>query len=236
MTAAVPDRRRSSADEVLDRLRTDILGGVFAPGTRLKFSDLADRYSVSMGVLREVLTRLVEQRLVTSEPRIGFRVGTLSADDMRDLTQTRIDIEGVAVEHAIAQGGIDWESALVAAHHRLERTPLLTKQAPVRVSDEWESAHAAFHRAVLAGCGSPRLLDITDGLRDCAELYRRWSGVRDPERDVAGEHRAIAEAALAHDAPAARRALAEHYQRTLDITIAAGLAYEQDSESSSFSQ
>jgi DNA-binding GntR family transcriptional regulator len=37
-----------------------------------------------------------------------------------------------------------------------------------------------------------------------------------PRRDVAAEHEAIAEAALARDAPEACRLLVEHYKRTAD--------------------
>ncbi|GAB6986539.1 hypothetical protein JCM10369A_30630 [Nocardioides pyridinolyticus] len=61
----------------------------------------------------------------------------------------------------------------MAAHRLLERTPLLTDDAPARVSDEWEAAHAAFHSALLDGCDSPRLLCMTESLRDASELYRR---------------------------------------------------------------
>ncbi|PFG65375.1 GntR family transcriptional regulator [Enemella evansiae] len=218
MTSTERVRARASTEEVHDRLRADILAGVHPPGSRLKFAPLAERYAASVGVLREALTRLCEQRLVTSEPRIGFTVAALSDEDLRDLTATRIEIESVAVRLAVARGSVDWESALVAAHHRLERTPMRSGE-PLRVSDEWETAHAAFHRAVLAGCGSPRLMEITDELRDSAELYRRWAGVQDQERDVPGEHRRILEAVLARDAKAASRALAEHYEGTLQTLL-----------------
>ena len=96
---------------------------------------------------------------------------------------------------------------------------MLTDAVPSRVSDDWESAHGAFHRAVIAGCGNARLVEITDGLRDCAELYRRWSGPRDPERDVSGEHRRILDAALARDGDEAAAALRDHYTRTLAVLV-----------------
>lgn len=201
------------------RLRADILEGVHLPGSKLKFAELGERYGASVSVIREALTRLVEQRLVTSEPRIGFRVATLSPDDLRDLTDARAAIEGVAVRRAVACGGVEWEAELVAAHHRLDRLPMLAETGPARVSDEWEAAHATFHRAVLAGCGNARLVEITDGLRDCAELYRRWSAARDSEPDVAGEHRRILDAALARDGDAAAEALRDHYERTLAILL-----------------
>lgn len=220
MTSTERVRARASTEEVHDQLRADILAGIHPPGSRLKFAPLGERYAASVGVLREALTRLTEQRLVTSEPRIGFTVAALSDDDLRDLTATRIEIESVAVRRAVAKGSVDWESGVVAAHHRLERTPM-REGKPSRISDSWEEAHAAFHRAVLDGCCSPRLMEITNALRDSAELYRRWSGVQDPNRDVAAEHRRIMDAVLARDADEAAAALRDHYDRTLGILVGA---------------
>lgn len=208
---------RANTGEVYDQLRADILGGVHKPGGKLKFAELGDRYGASVSVIREALTRLVEARLVESEPRIGFRVAPLSLEDLRDLTATRIDLESIAVRYAIQRGDMAWEAELVAAHHRLERTPIVTQQGPERVSDEWEAAHATFHRMVLAGCNSPRLMAMTDVLRDGSELYRRWSQPQEPGRDVLAEHRRILQAILDRDIDAAIHALGDHYRRTAEI-------------------
>lgn len=211
------DMSRASTDQVHSQIRADILGGVFEPGQKLKFAALSERYGASVSAIRECLTRLTEQRLVVSEPMVGFRVVPLSIEDLEDLTATRIDLEVLALRGAIADGGMDWESDLVAAHHRLERTAIVTTDGPTRVSDEWEAAHVRFHAALLAGCHRPRLLGMTDSLRDAAELYRRWSQPRDPERDVVAEHREIFEATLARKAKGAATALGDHYRRTADI-------------------
>ncbi|TQL67920.1 DNA-binding GntR family transcriptional regulator [Nocardioides albertanoniae] len=216
-------RARANTDTVHAQLRAELLAGIYAPGERLKFTPLCERYDASVSVVREALTRLAEQGLVVSEPNIGFRVMPLTVADLRDLTRTRIDIETLALRYAIEQGGVEWESDLVAAHHRLERTAMTTDTGgPERLADEWERAHAAFHAALIAGCDSPRLVCMTVGLRDASELYRRWSQPREPGRDVAGEHRRLMEAALARDTDAAVEALTAHYQHTTDI-LEAGL-------------
>ncbi|HWC24021.1 MAG TPA: FCD domain-containing protein [Flexivirga sp.] len=210
-------RERANADQTHARIRADILGGLYEPGQKLKFADLGQRYGASASVVRECLTRLSQQGLVVAEPMIGFRVMPLSLTDLADLTATRIDLETIALRAAIAHGDMDWETAMVAAHHRLERTPVVTTDGPPRVSDEWERVHAQFHAALLAGCGRPRLLEMTVTLRDAAELYRRWSQPRDPQRDVAAEHRAIFEAALARRSKDATAALRSHYEHTAAI-------------------
>ncbi|NHN54179.1 GntR family transcriptional regulator [Calidifontibacter sp. DB0510] len=210
-------KQRATIEAVHAALRADLITGVHPPGERLKFAPLCERYGASVSVVREALTRLEQQGLVESEPRIGFRVRQVSVEDLDDLTETRIDVETLALRHAIEHGDIDWETALVAAHHRLERTAMLSDDDPPQLRDDWESAHVAFHDALLAGCTRRWLLGMARTLRDAGEFYRRLSQVHEPDRDVAGEHRGLLDAALARDADEATRLLREHYERTAAI-------------------
>lgn len=212
---------RASTEAVHDALRADLLGGQYRPGEKLKFAPLCERYGASVSVAREALTRLVEQGLVESEPRIGFRVRSVSLDDLRDLTATRIDVETLALRYAIDRGDLAWEADVLAAHHRLERTPLLTSDSPARVSDDWESTHGCFHATLLAGGRNDWLLGIAQTLRHAAEFYRRWSQIKEPGRDVASEHRGILEATLDRDAELACERLRRHYERTATIVAEA---------------
>lgn len=195
---------------VFEALRLAILDGEYTPGERLGLMDLSARYGVSQTVLREALTRLSEQGLAVSLPQQGFRVVTLSDTDFADLTSTRVAIEGLVLGRAIAEGDIEWESSVVATHHRLERA----QEAPLDTAqrrEEWASAHATFHRALLNGCTSPRLREIAFGLRDAAELYRRWSPVSsESKRRVVSQHRALLKAAVDRDAASAVEILSDH--------------------------
>lgn len=214
-------RSETRAERIYANLRGDILTGRLLPGQRLPFADLGARYSTSVGVLREALSRLVEQGLVLSEPQLGFRVTPVSEEDLRDLTSTRIDIETLCLRHAIAHGDLAWESRLVAAYHTLDRTPELASTQPPTVNEDWASAHAAFHAAVLEGCPSRRLRDIAASLRDASEIYRRWSrhlGSEDT-RDIAGEHRALRDAVLARDVEKAEAALTQHISYTTQALL-----------------
>jgi DNA-binding GntR family transcriptional regulator len=76
--AGMAVKERASTEAVHARMRADVLAGVYAPGEKLKFADLCERYAASVAVVRESLTRLVEQGLAVSEPRIGFRVAPLT--------------------------------------------------------------------------------------------------------------------------------------------------------------
>ena len=105
-------------------MRSDILAGHLTPGAKLPFAELVARYGGSTSVIREGLTRLVEQGLVQAEPQHGFRVVPLSISDLDDLTTARCELEGLVLRLSIAAGDLEWESAIVAAHHTLERTPM----------------------------------------------------------------------------------------------------------------
>jgi DNA-binding GntR family transcriptional regulator len=214
--SGVPTR----AERVYLELRSDILGGRRHPGERLPFADLSARCGASMGVVREALTRLAAEGLVESEPQYGFRVMPVSPDDLRHLTEARRAIEPLVLRLAVQQGGLAWEAQVVAAHHRLERTPQQAANDPDRLSEQWAEAHAEFHRTLLMGCPNPRLRAVASSLRDATELYRRWSASLGHERDVPAEHRAMLDAVLAQDGEAAAEALSAHIQHTTDLLLA----------------
>lgn len=215
-----PERSVTRVERAYEALRSDILAGRHEPGAKLPFADLAPRYDASVGVLREALSRLAAEGLVESVPQLGFRVRSLSVDDLRHLTDARCAIETLVLREALANGGVAWESQVLAAHHQLQNTPQMSEGDPAQLSDEWARAHAAYHDALLMGCPNPRLLAIARSLRDSAELYRRWSVPFDPaHRDVPGEHRAILEAVLAHDEKAALAALTSHIRYTTEVLL-----------------
>lgn len=214
------ERGTGRAEVVYEAIRRDILSGRLVPGARLPFAELVERYQSSIGVIREGLQRLLEQGLVTSEPRLGFFVITVGADELRELTTARTEIEILALRYAIQDGDTEWEAQLVAAHHRLAAAHQYDDVAADGFTDLWARAHAAFHHTLLAGCGNRHILAAALSLRDAAELYWRWSAPRyDRERDIAQEHRDIADAALARDATRASELLTTHICRTTNALL-----------------
>lgn len=201
------------------RLRTDILSGRFPPGSKLNVRALALQGGVSLSVIREALTRLAEQRLVIAEPQLGFSVVSIDVDDLRDITRLRIMIEGTALTDAVLHGGIEYESCVVSAHHRMSRTNYFCDGSDEIVTDEWAEAHSMFHDVLISAAPSMRLRRLSAALRDSSELYRRWSGPfheSSPPRDVADEHRELVDAVLNHDAERAASLLTEHIRVTSD--------------------
>jgi len=102
------------------------------PGSKLKIQDLCGAPSRSAWApWREALSRLTSEGLVISEPQRGFRAAPISVADLKDLTMVRIEVESLCLKRAIAVGTVDWESRLVAAFHRLSRTPERVASDPV---------------------------------------------------------------------------------------------------------
>ena len=209
------------ADDVQEDLRAEILGGRRTPGERLKFPELCEHYEVSVGVVREALTRLVDQGLVRAQPHQGYVVTPLSHKELGELTTARMELESLVFRLSVAEGDMSWEAGAVAAHHVLERAPFTAPGAPSALSEEWSGAHAAFHVALLAGCGNRRLQEMAWKLREEAELYRRWSVSlgQEPRRDIAGEHRRLLDAALARQPEVAAQRLADHISHTARLLI-----------------
>jgi len=203
-----------------NRIRRDILTGQIAPGSKLQFAGLKARYESSMGVLREALARLSAEGLVDGLSQQGFRAMSLSLDDLDDLTAARLLIETRVFAEAVRHGDLAWEGGIVAAHHRMERTPKIGADDSSPVTQAWAEAHQAFHGALCSAAPSRRLREIAASLRAAAEVYRRWSMPLEKEpRNVSDEHQELVDLALARKPEAAAEALARHLNLTREIIL-----------------
>ncbi|MET3762262.1 GntR family transcriptional regulator [Sphingomonas sp. UYEF23] len=213
---------RTMADIVYRKLRDDIVVGVLAPGTPLRSDEIRAAYGTGISPLREALTRLTAEQLVTSIGQRGFRVAPLSAEDVLDTMETRILVETEALRLSIARGGVAWEAELAAAGHALKRTPFPI--GPGAESDTWAPLHWQFHFALLSACGSKWLLRLFDILFAQAERHRLHAmtlGQPAPQvRDRVGEHDAIFKATMDRNARLATAELDRHYRLSAEHVAA----------------
>ncbi|MGE9808966.1 GntR family transcriptional regulator [Janibacter sp. G1551] len=209
-----PSGKTTRAQEVYDQIRDRLLTGELEPGSKLKLNDFVEGYGVSLSVVREAVTRLAGDGLVQASPQRGFAVMSLTIEELIDLTRARVLIETMALAESIKLGTVAWEAAVIATHHELANTPMLTPEGVINA--DFTHAHRAFHDTLLAGCGSSRLQGVATELRACSELYQSWSQqlAHDDTRDVACEHRTIAELTVARDEEGAVAALRDHIERT----------------------
>ncbi len=211
------------ASQAHDLLRRDILSGTLAPGQRLRTKDLQARYGLGLSPLRESLQRLSAEGIVVNDTQRGFAVAPVSVAELRDLTVARTALESTMLPMAMQLGSADWEGDIVAAFHRLSRTPLPHDPAAMADASLWELRHRSFHHALVAGCGSPWLLRLHGQLVDQSERYRKIRILHHLEsqaqvRDVNAEHRAVMEAVLRRDAAQAVALMTQHLVATSDAT------------------
>lgn len=209
------ERPTTLASAVYERLRRDIVSAVLLPGERLGMDALRSRYEVGGSPLREALNRLVSEGLVTQEDQKGFRVAPVSVQELRELTHTRQLINEIALRESMRNGDAAWEEGVVVAYHRLARVPGEQGKTP-----ESERLHREFHRALIVGCGSRLILQMTQQLFDQAKRYQMLSISRGaPPRDGNKEHRLIMEAVLARDIERAVKLANDHIGLTEKIVL-----------------
>jgi len=207
--------------DVLTRLRIDIVSSEFAPEARLKFAEMTKRYDVGVGTLREALSQLSSEGFVTVEAGKGFRVAPVSEKELLEITDHFINFEKRAVREAIEHGGEDWETKIVAVHHRLSLIEGLPWEQRMERHSEWVERHREFHEALVTACQGQWLFRLRSIMFDQLDRYR-FVTKRKPE-GLGGrkfeEHRDIMAATLARDADLASSLIEEHIRDTSERAI-----------------
>jgi GntR family transcriptional regulator, carbon starvation induced regulator len=197
-------------------LERDILAGKLKPGSRLAITELAKHYDIGATPLREGLSRLVSRGLIVAIGQRGFRVASVSREDLYDITLMRVVVEVEALRLAMANGGDAWEAGILAALHQLRRH---IERVGVKFREgaaDFDALHKGFHTSLLGACGSLRLLAAHSDLYDQAYRYRRvmMRGF-DSGDEFVEAHQKLAERVMARDAAAAQAMLAQHLETTL---------------------
>jgi DNA-binding GntR family transcriptional regulator len=216
-TGSAGDARghRTLASAIFSQLRDDIVSCRIKPGEKLIVSAISARFDVSLAAVREALSRLVAAGLVVAEDQRGFRASPLSIDDLMDLTNTRIEIECLALRRSIMAGTEDWRRRVTIAWDSLQALPRMSSHEPGRHNPAWTVMHARFHAALVSACGLKWLMQFRNTLYEQSERYRQMAVAIKPDaRDVDAEHRRIVECALAGDIENAMSETARHIERT----------------------
>src|SRR4029077_4049679 len=115
------DAAGTKADEIALALEEAIVSGELAAGTVLRQEQVSAQYSVSRTPVREALRRLAALGLVSFEANRGFRVRTLSREDMWEAFLVRAELESLATGVAAEQATSDDLADLERAEKRFSR-------------------------------------------------------------------------------------------------------------------
>jgi DNA-binding GntR family transcriptional regulator len=144
----------TAVGHIVDQLRDAIVRGALPPGSRLVEIELAERFAVSRGPVREALRVLHSQGLVTVRPNRGALVRALGADDVLEVYVLRAALGVAAIRQLVGAQLIssdvadDLRKLLEHARKRSSRS----RQAETVESD------LAFQSGIVEACGLPRII------------------------------------------------------------------------------
>lgn len=208
----------STGEQAYARIRADIIFGRLRPGQRLTLEKLRPVYGVGISTLREILSRLAPEGLVTAEGQRGFQVAPCSAEDLKEIGALRLLIEKSALQQSFQAGDMEWEGRVVAAHHKLARMEAGLRTGDNASTGQWKRYDWEFHQALVSACGSKALLDIHSGIYD---RYLRYQMVFVIYRGAvaADEHKTLLACALSRNADEAQHVLERHIQGCIDFAL-----------------
>lgn len=193
---------RTIREQIVHRLRDDVLGGVFKPGEDLREFALSKRYGVSRSPIRDALLQLTQEGLLVATPNCGVKVGSPLNDEIQPLVvDIRRKVELFAVERLISRLK---DTDLELLQHRLELNRAACREGalPAIVKSDME-----FHEAIVELSGVEKLQGVWKQVTSAMMLHYERLG---NWMDSYAEHAAIFAAIKAANKKAARTALAKN--------------------------
>lgn len=210
------ERPRALGDQVYQTLRANVRNGKILPGQALQEVQLAAQLGVSRTPVREALTRLASDGLVTADGR-SFVVPSLTLADVDDIYEVRGLLEPEALRRIAAQ-----------TSNPVVRAPLMkaleASVAAHKAGDNvaFMDANAHFRTAWLTLVPNPRLVHAVELYADHVQHLRSLTlGNAKVRNVVLGGLKRMAKALTAGDGEAAAQAMRAHLSEAKHAFIAA---------------
>lgn len=206
------------SDQAYEVLRDSILRRELPPGHRLDLDDLQSQLGISRTPLKEGISRLATEGLITVVPRRGSYVTELTAQDVAERFDVRQILELGAVDEIVANLTDEYLENLRSIYTDLEA--LTTPEGITSDYFGFLDKDREFHRAMLRIAGNHLLLEIYEGLNIHLQVAKVFYMARDKRASLVGyEHREILKALEARDAEALRATLREHIQNAKQVVV-----------------
>jgi len=203
----------SLADQVFQKLEEDIVSGTYPRGEILTELKLVEELGVSRTPIREALRRLEQERLI-QETGKGSEVLGITLEDLVDIMDIRLCIEGLAAYYA--SKNLTPES-LETFRQISQLQDFYYSQGNIEALRQMDDQ---FHNAIYELCGRPVLRDTLQPLHRKAQRYRKKS-IEDEKRLACSiaEHKAIFEAIAAGKADIAVQVTTRHIENARDSMV-----------------
>jgi DNA-binding GntR family transcriptional regulator len=213
------DASTTKADEIALALEEAIVSGELEPGSVLRQEQVSAHYAVSRTPVREALRRLAALGLVSFEANRGFRVRTLSREEVWEAFLLRAELEslctGVASEKMTKEDLEELEQA-EKRFARLARALRAREPGDDRrsLTAEWMKANHGFHDVIYRIADLPYIEQVAKSARRTFSGPAIWAPGDETIDELyllnERQHRAIKDA-LAAGSPEGARALAREH-------------------------
>ena len=197
---------RTIPEQIADEVGLSIVEGQYPDGSRLTEQELASRFGVSRGPVRDALRLLVRRGLLESLPRRGNYVKGVSLNRIADLFNIRVALASYGARAMALSPVTSYLDTLERRLVDLERLAPLPETGTVPFAYVSTQAIAA----VTKGCGNEMLASLMTDLANLSAWNVIWKhplDYRDVERrqQVCEQFRAMQRAIVAHDPDLAER-------------------------------
>lgn len=207
----------SLVDEAYQALKAAIRDNVFPPGHQAAEPEIARQLGMSRTPVHEAIIRLQEEGLVQVLPRRGILICPISADDIREIYDVLIAVEGMA---AALLAGLPRDAATSAAEALEQETATMEQALERGKLLDWAAADDCFHGLLTERCGNRRLARVAATVRDQSHRARLFTlHLRPLPTASAEEHRRITDAIRAGEATEAEAAARAHRVRARDALL-----------------
>jgi len=202
------NQHKTLSEQVFNTLKEAIVSGELAQGSKITEDDLAKKYGISRGPLREAIRKLESLRLLVRVPHAGTRVVTLTLKMIEEIYIVREALEGMSARLAALQMSdaeiSDLQQLLETHESNIDKSA--GKEYFQREGD------LDFHYRIAQASNNEWLMQLLG-----SELYQllrmcRYRSSQTPERPLIAlaEHKQIVTAIANHDAELAELLMRRH--------------------------
>lgn len=209
-----PVRGVAGTTAIVDWVRENIRHGRLVPGQRLVEADIVEATGASRGKVREALRRLEAEGLLTIEEFRGASVKRLGRDEVRQIYEARLALEGMAARECALRADADLRARLSQVQQELDAGEDSGNH------DRFARLNAAWHGLIIAGSGNEYIAHFLKRLT--VPIYRLlFASFYTAQRIAAAnaDHRVITAAILEGRADDAEQAMRAHIRNGLDALI-----------------
>jgi DNA-binding GntR family transcriptional regulator len=190
---------RTIREQVTSQIRDELVAGTFPAGSALRESELAERFGVSRGPIRDALLQLSNEGFLAYQANRGVTVRhPPDPDDREFITSLRTQLETHVIKKGIATLSEESIQKIESALNNLKSACDSGDVAAIASCD------MAFHQAILVGCGGEDLVPAWKQL--CSRMLLIYTRLTDYQQAYR-EHVQIFEALQAKKKQAAIAAL-----------------------------